>query len=166
MSKSVNGTKDKSSAELASSAELPAQHKSLAEANDNSRNPKLAWLDVFVTNATSAVSGFSPRTAVEQQHSNCNINLGVLFGKVCFEDNLDFTTFSHRCLSALELPPGLSHKLKVWQPWSEDCFTLAQGEFKSWRDWHFQHSKSVIVTKPNVSVNSVYVSVDYEECAR
>ena len=166
MSGSSNGMKDKSSAELASSAELPAQHKSLAEANDKSRNPKMAWLDVFVTNATSTVSGFLSRAAVEQQHSNSNIDFGLLFGKVCFEDNLDFAKFSHRCLSALELPPGLPHKLKVWQPWNKDCFTLVKGDYKSWRDWHFQYSNSVVVTKPYVSVNSVYVSVDYEECVR
>ena len=166
MSCAANWMKVKSSAEPASSAELPALHKSLAEANDNTRNPKIAWLDVFVTNASSSVSGFLSRADVQQQHSDCNIDFGVLFGKVCFEDNLDFARFSHRCMTALELPPGLSHKLKVWQPWSEDCFTLVKGEFKSWRDWHFQYSNSVVVTKPNVSVNSVYVSVDYEECVR
>ena len=93
MSLSVTEMKEKSSAEPAPSAEPSAQHKGLAEANDKTRNPKIAWLDVFVTNASSDVSGFLSRAVVQEQLVELNIDFGVLFGKVCFEENMDFAKF-------------------------------------------------------------------------
>ena len=123
-----------------------------------------AWLTVVVANTCESVSGFLSRDAALLKDTN--LNLGLSNGTMMFESSLSYDTFFHRVMQCLQLPTTTTAKIKVWLPWRLECRTLRKGDFWTWRNWYLSGADSARSDNPHIDVNTLYVSVDYQQVLR